>query len=177
MKAALALLLLAACAEPAATGIPEFQEKQAWAFDVRSDDPWFYGKVSDFAGRLSKATGLDIEIKGWGVPVMLSGDLDIAHADGTLGADGTDECGDTWFNASIPKWTQVDLDPPEGCNTVEFTLLHELIHALGVTGHADYGLMSAFSVVGRPASIDSDALILLCSTLPCTTFQPERWNQ
>lgn len=188
MKALAAIALaLSACTQPAPTGkpvfpVPTFDDNdghQQWAFSP--DDDLLLSRVTAFAARLTIATGLDISVKAWGVPVSFIDGIDIASADGTETPDGIGECGDTQFSldgpAPDPMWIVIDDSPPNGCNDTDFTLMHEMIHGLSVYAHASYGLMAANAIPGRPNSIDSDALTLICSWLPCAAYNPERWDE
>lgn len=132
--------------------------------------------VEDWATRWSAATGRRILVGTDGAPVTAEDDL--TYPGQTLGND----CGQTevtyvsgtgeWLTTT---WMHIDLTPPPRCSSWDYSVGHEMAHALSACKHStvEGSLMQTALEPGQSYRIDGAALELVCGTSECTQFVPE----
>lgn len=164
---------------------PGFCDKHLCAEQVISFHPVTVAMervVLDVAGRWSKASGQDLFLADDGIPVVFTEHITSTNPDGSpLMRDGVlvEVCANTTVMSPHsglgPKMVQridVDPTPPEGCPSIEATVIHEFVHALNpFADHATHGVFAEYS--DGSTAIDMDALLKLCDRFDCTVMQPE----
>lgn len=106
--------------------------------------------------------------------------VDVDGVEQAYGNDGDAVCGATEITWYAETHELVQVGPIEvttggalRCNSLEATIIHELMHAMmGTSGvHADSGVFHAFS--GHGELLNEDSLGTLCENVYCPAFIPE----
>jgi hypothetical protein len=194
MRGLVLVMAMAACAQGAELEDPQlagpFMLHQAeaepepvpcgMAFDPA---PELLAGTEAAAERWSAATGCDVRVEAGGVPMKAWTSLFAeTRPDGhtllsRINHGGTMRhiCGlSTWTeDASAVRIIDVSLPYP-GCEDVEWSVAHEMWHALvAVKGHALSGIGASGDSPDKSALIDAASLAAVCSSLPCSVFSPE----
>lgn len=122
--------------------------------------------------RINAATGGSLREAADGVAVAGEGHV--------FGLDGDEVCGGTeltWY-AETKELVKVGpiliaTESDVGCNSLESTILHELLHAMigEANVHADSGVFHAVS--GHGEALNEASLEAVCSRIYCPEFNPE----
>lgn len=138
--------------------------------------------TEEWAGRWSAATGIPIEVREGGAPVVVWND--VWKVPGPHGPELSEHeepgavklCGGNMFDNRGLRTLLIAIDrtPAKNCNPWKYTVGHEIGHAVGdATGHSDGGLMGTELDFGIVYRIDAGSLAFVCESAPCTLFAPE----
>ena len=186
--------ILLACGGPDATGMPAFPEDAfpSWCdthrceyagVRVYSPEDELETMTEMSANRWAASTGLELHIAGGGIPVYYEEDLqgpDATHPN-YPNSPLVPYCGVSHqsygpFGELQVDWIKMDPTPPEGCVSDHQIMLHEMGHTLpqpfSNEVHTKRGIMSNHAYEN---GLDDESITMICSSAPCTKFQPERY--